>query len=173
VISAGLDTTSSLIGLILCNLLDPRERWERTIAEPESIPRAVEETLRHTSPIHNARRDVLADVEVGGIKIPAGSVLYLNYSSAQHDEAIFSDPSVFDIDRDDLDRHFGLGKWKHFCLGAQLARMEAKVAIEVLADRIPSLRLAPGAGPEVIESRMAAFLTGLELEWDVPATVSH
>jgi cytochrome P450 len=166
VISAGLDTTSSLIGLSLYNLLRPHERWERLLEDPTLVPTAVEETLRYDDPIHGIRRDVLADSEIGGVPIPARSVLYLSYASAQRDETVFERPDEFDLDRDDVDKHFAFGRWKHFCLGAPLARMETKVALEVLLERIPSLRLAPGAELEVLESRMGAFLTGLRFDWD-------
>lgn len=166
VISAGLDTTSSLIGLCLYHLLNPRERWQRLLAEPELVARAVEEVLRFDDPIHGIRRDVLADTEIGGVHIPKGAVLYLSYASAQRDESVFEHADTFDIDRPDLDKHFAFGKWKHFCLGAPLARMETHVALEVLLERIPSLRLAPGARIEALESRMGAFLTGLRFAWD-------
>jgi cytochrome P450 len=167
VISAGLDTTSSLIGLALFNLLKSRDRWERLVADPSLVPQTIEETLRYDAPLHGIRRDVLADVEISGVAIPKGSVLYLSYSSAQRDESVFSTPDVFDIDRTDVGKHFALGKWRHFCLGAPLARMEAIVALETLIDRIPSLRLADGATPHAVESRLGAFLTELQLEWDV------
>jgi cytochrome P450 len=167
VLSAGLDTTSSLIAVSLEHLLSERGRWDRLIADPTLIPQTVEEVLRFDTPIRLIRRDVLADTEVGGVAIPAGSVLYLSYSSAQRDEKVFAHPDTFDIDRDDLNQHFAFGRWKHFCLGAQLARMEAKVALEVLTRRIPSLRIPPGAELEALNSRMGLIATSYELEWDL------
>jgi cytochrome P450 len=167
VLSAGLDTTSSLIAVSFRHLLSDRARWDRLVADPALVAQAVEEVLRFDTPIRLIRRDVLADTEVGGVDIPAGSVLYLSYSSAQRDEDVFKDPDTFDVDRDDLNQHFAFGKWKHFCLGAQLARMEAKVALEVLTERIPSLRLPPDAELVALNSRMGLIATNYELEWDV------
>jgi cytochrome P450 len=166
VISAGLDTTSSLIGFCLRNLLEPRERWDRLLANRDEVPRAIEEVLRFDSPVHGIRRDVLADAEVGGVRLHKGDVLYLSYSSAQRDEAVFEHAEEFDMDRPDLDHHFAFGKWKHFCLGAPLARLEAKVALEVLLERTPSLRLADDSDPAALPSKLGAFLMGMRVEWD-------
>jgi cytochrome P450 len=166
VISAGLDTTSSLIGFCLRDLLESRERWERLLADREQVPRAIEEVLRLDGPIHGIRRDVVADAEIGGRQFRKGDVLYLSFASAQRDEAVFQRPDEFDQDRSDLDQHFAFGRWRHFCLGAPLARMEAKVALEVLLERIPSLRLSEGGDPQVLPSKLGAFLTGLRVEWD-------
>jgi cytochrome P450 len=166
VLSAGVDTTSSLIGLSLWNLLQPRERWDRLIAEPAEIPKAVEEVLRFDSPIHNVRRDVTAETELGGVKIPKDAVLALSFASALRDESAFANPEEFDIDRPDLSQHFAFGRWKHMCLGAPLARMEVKVALEVLIERMPDIRFVPETHPEAMESRMGALLTGLDVEWD-------
>jgi cytochrome P450 len=169
VISAGLDTTSSLIGLSTFHLLEHRERWERLVADRSLIPRAVEEVLRFDDPIRGIRRDVLADTVVGGVSIPRGSVLYLSYVSAQRDAEVFDLPDTFDLDREDLGRHFGFGRWTHFCLGAPLARAEARVALEVFLDRIPAARLTPGGRPHAMPSKLGAFLTSVELEWNTAA----
>jgi cytochrome P450 len=166
VISAGLDTTSSLIGFIVFRLLKDRALWERLLEDRSAVPRVVEEYLRWDNPIHLLRRDVLADTVVGGVPIAVGEKLYVSYSSAQRDESVFFHPDEFDIDRPDLNKHFGFGRWTHFCLGAPLARMEAKVALEALLDKLPDLRHAADAKPEVFESVMGAFLAGgLRVEW--------
>jgi cytochrome P450 len=170
VLSAGLDTTSSLIAVSFQHLLSDRTRWDRLVADPALVAQAVEEVLRFDTPIRLIRRDVLADTEVGGVELPAGSVLYLSYSSAQRDEDVFKDPDTFDIDRDDLNQHFAFGRWKHFCLGAQLARMEAKVALETLTERIPSLRIPPDAELVALNSRMGLIATNYVLEWDVTSS---
>jgi cytochrome P450 len=165
VITAGVDTTSSLIGLFVHHLLSDRELWLRLQADRAAIPRAIEEFMRYASPVHSIRRDVLADTEVGGVQIPSGSTLYLNFASAQRDSSVFENPNVYDIDRKDPEGSFAWGRWRHFCLGAPLARMETRVALEELLDRLPNLRLAAGARPEVLENRAGAFLTGLDLVW--------
>jgi cytochrome P450 len=165
VITAGVDTTSSLIGLFVHYLLSDRERWERLAQDRSAIPRAVEEFMRYGSPVHSIRRDVMADTEIGGVPIPSGSTLALSFASAQRDPSVFADADIFDIERADRDRSFAWGRWRHFCLGAPLARMEAKVAVEEMLDRLPNIRLADGAGPQVLQNRAGAFLTGLDLVW--------
>jgi cytochrome P450 len=165
VITAGVDTTSSLIGLFVHHLLSDRERWQRLEKDRAAIPRAIEEFMRYASPVHSIRRAVMADTEVGGIQIPGGSTLALSFASAQRDPSVFADPDVYDVDRTDRDGSFAWGRWRHFCLGAPLARMETKVALEELMDRLPDLRLADDARPEVFENRAGAFLTGLGLVW--------
>lgn len=169
VIGAGLDTTSSLIGLTVFHLLESRERWERLLADRDLVPVAIEESLRFDDPIRGVRRDVLADAVIGGVEIPKGSEVYLNYTSAQRDESVFEEPDRFNFDRDDRDRHFAFGRWTHFCLGAPLARMEARVALQVLLERIPNLRLPDGGGPVPMPNRLGAFLLEFRLEWDPPS----
>jgi cytochrome P450 len=165
-IMAGLDTSASMIGLMIYQLCTNRSRWERLLADRSLVEAAVEETLRFDGPVHGIRRDVLADTVIAGVPIPAGSKLYLSYASAMRDETTFLNAAEFDLDRPDVAKHFAFGKWTHFCLGAPLARMEGKVALEALLQRIPSLRVAPGAHPEVMASKLGAFLTGLRVEWD-------
>jgi cytochrome P450 len=165
VITAGVDTTSSLIGLFVHHLLQDRERWQRLDEDRAAIPRAIEEFMRYASPVHSIRRDVMADTEIGGVQIPRGSTLCLSFASAQRDPSVFADPDVYDVDRPDREGSFAWGRWVHFCLGAPLARMETKVALEELMDRLPDVRLADAAGPRVLENRAGAFLTGLDLVW--------
>jgi cytochrome P450 len=165
VITAGVDTTSSLIGLFVHHLLSDRERWQRLGEDRAAIPRAIEEFMRYASPVHSIRRDVMADAEIGGVEIPSGSTLCLSFASAQRDPAVFEDPDVYDVDRRDREGSFAWGRWRHFCLGAPLARLETRVALEELMDRLPDVRLAEGARPQVLENRAGAFLTGLELVW--------
>jgi cytochrome P450 len=166
VITAALDTTSTLIGLTLNSLLVDRMRWERLVEDRSLIPAAIEETLRFEGPVHSIKRDVLEDVEIGGVKIPAGSKIATSFASAQRDEAVFDNPDEFDLDRADVDRHFAFGKWTHFCLGAPLARMEARVAVEALLDRLPGLRYGPdGPGIEVAPTRLGKFFIHMNVEW--------
>jgi cytochrome P450 len=165
VISAGLEATASLIAMAIFLLLEPRERWERLRRDRSLVPVAIEETLRLEGPVRGLRRDVLADTQIGGVSIPRGATLYVHYASAQRDSEIFDQPDEFDLDREDLRLHFAFGKGTHFCLGAPLARLEAKVALEVMLDRLPEMRRRPGARPEVMQSMQGAFLTKLEVVW--------
>jgi cytochrome P450 len=166
VITAALDTTSTLIGLTLNSLLVDRSRWERLLEDQSLIPAAIEETLRIEGPVHSIKRDVLADVEIAGVKIPKGSKIATSFASAQRDETIFDNPDEFDLDRADVDQHFAFGKWTHFCLGAPLARMEVKIAVEALLDRLPGLRYGPdGPGIEVAPTRLGVFFIHQNVEW--------
>lgn len=80
--------------------------------------------------------------------LPEGADLYVHYAAAQRDPEIFDDPDALDVHRPNVKRHFAFGRGVHTCLGAPLARLEARVALECLIDRLPSLRLAPDAPPE-------------------------
>jgi cytochrome P450 len=103
---------------------------------------------------------------LAGISIPQGATVIVSFDSAMHDETVFDDPQTFDPDRPDLNEHFGLGRWTHFCLGAPLVRMEAKVALECMADRLPQLQLADG---EKLDDRHAnpivSALRTLHVQW--------
>lgn len=166
VITAALDTTSTLIALTVHALLIDRSRWERCLADRELVPTAIEETLRFEGPVHVIKRDVLEDVEIAGVKIPKGSKIATSFASAQRDEAVFEHPDEFDLDRPDVDRHFAFGRWTHFCLGAPLARMEAKVAVEALLDRLAGLRFgADGPGIEAARTRQGKFFIHMSVEW--------
>jgi cytochrome P450 len=164
ILLAGFETSSAAIATSVYMLQTEPGLWERLRADRELIPPAFEETLRLESPLRGIRRDVMRDTEIAGVKIPKGSTVYLHWGSAQRDEDVFADPNTFDIDRDDLDQHFAFGKWTHFCLGAPLARMEGRVALETLFDRAPDLRLAPGVDlSDRVQSRMTAGLRSLRV----------
>jgi cytochrome P450 len=164
ILLAGFETSSAAIATSVYMLQTEPGLWERLRADHELIAPAFEETLRLESPLRGIRRDVMRDTEIAGVKIPKGSTVYLHWGSAQRDEDVFADPNTFDIDRDDLDQHFAFGKWTHFCLGAPLARMEGRVALETLFDRAPDLRLAPGVDlSDRVQSRMTAGLRSLRV----------
>jgi cytochrome P450 len=122
-------------------LLDrhPGER-ERLLADPGRVfPTAVEEIVRYASPVMHMRRNVTSDTELGGQPLVAGDRVVLWYRSANHDEAVFEEPERFDVTRDPND-HLGYGAGgPHFCLGAHLARLEIRVALEELYRRFPNL----------------------------------
>ena len=114
--------------------------------------------LRWVSPIKNMARTATEDVELGGQRIPAGEKVLLLYPSANRDEAVFEDPFRFDLRRTP-NEHVAFGFGPHFCLGASLARLELRVVLEVLLDRLPDLALVDAAEPAL---RPANFVSGYE-----------
>jgi cytochrome P450 family 142 subfamily A polypeptide 1 len=142
---AGNETTrNGLSGGMQC-LIDNPEARQRLIDDPSLIPQAVEEMLRWTTPVRTFARTAVEDAELGDKKIRKGEKVLMLYSSANHDAREFDSPEVFDIDRNPNHLAFGLGN--HFCLGANLARMEMRVALEELLKRLPDMEYTTH-GPE-------------------------
>ncbi|MDA0162133.1 cytochrome P450 [Solirubrobacter ginsenosidimutans] len=139
---AGNDTTANLIAHMVAFLLEDRARWERVRADRSLVPVAVEETLRRRGSSKGLFRRATRDVVVGGAEIAAGDIVHVLFAAANHDPARFPAPRDFDLDRPKQD-HLAFGRWTHFCLGAPLARLEARVALDVLLDRHPGLRAVP------------------------------
>ena len=136
VAGAGVDTTSRLFGWMGKVLSEYPEQRRELVEEPRLIPNAIEELLRLESPGPRVARYVAADVEYHGRTVPAGSAIVLLLSSANHDEREFPDPDRFDIHRKST-RHLAFGYGTHFCIGAALARLEARVALEEVLKRFP------------------------------------
>jgi cytochrome P450 len=139
---AGHETTVNLIGSGMLALLDNPEQLELLTTRPTLAESAVEELLRYTNPVQfGASRIALEDIELGGVTIEKSSVVVAMLSSANRDEAVFTDPEKLDIAREP-NRHLGFGLGIHFCLGAPLARMEGRIAFNKLLERFPKIRLA-------------------------------
>ena len=135
-IVAGNDTTTNLIGNGAVLLARHPEQRALLVADPSRIPNAVEEVLRYEAPSPIQARWCTRDVEFHGQTLPARSKVGLLTASANRDEREFPDADCFDVDRK-IDRHVGLGFGIHFCLGASLARLEGRVAIEETLRRFP------------------------------------
>ena len=103
----------------------------------------MEETLRYDPSVPVWRRVTTRPVTLGGVQIPAGARLFLWLAAAGRDAAAFSRPDQFDLHRGDADRHLAFGKGLHFCLGANLGKLEAQIAVAELVSRYPGLRLVP------------------------------
>jgi cytochrome P450 len=138
----GSETTTNLIGNALRALFAAPALLAAVRVDPRLIPAVIEETLRHDAPVQSLLRRTTQEVDVGGQRLPAGAVVLLLLGSANRDEQVFPDGDRFRLDRGELkDLAFGAGP--HYCLGATLARLEARGALEaVLA--LPNLRLAAG-----------------------------
>jgi len=132
---AGNETTTRLIGFAGALLADHPDQRRELAADPSLIPGAVEEVLRYEAPSPVQARYVARDAEFYGQQVPEGSAMLLINGSANRDERHFSDPDKFDIRRSAS--HLSFGQGLHFCLGAALARMEARVALEELLKRWP------------------------------------
>ncbi|APR77717.1 putative cytochrome P450 hydroxylase [Minicystis rosea] len=163
VIFAGYETTAGLIAASALELARDPELFAAARRDPSIIPPIIEEVLRVASPIHAMYRTANEDVEIGGVRIQKGERLQIAYISANHDERRFEDPLRFDIHR--TTPHLAFGHGIHFCIGAPLARLEGRIALEVLTQRMPGLRLVPGQKLSYFPSATARRLDSLLLEW--------
>jgi len=118
------------------------------------------------NPVRGVQRVVTRDTELGGISLAAGTKLYVHYGAAQRDPEVFENADEFDLFREDLNKHFAFGRWAHICLGAPLARLESRVAIEALIDRLPGLRLVPEQEERWSPSLLIPDLAEMLIEWD-------
>ncbi|MEU9092126.1 cytochrome P450 [Streptomyces sp. NPDC048428] len=149
-IAAGHETTTNLIANTVHQLLKNRELWDSVVADPALIGAAVEETLRIDSSVQGALRVTTEDVTVGATELPAGARLRVMFAAAGMDPDWVDDPDVFRLDRQGLPRHLSFGQGMHFCAGAALARLEARIAVEALVELAPDLRLRDGFEPEYL-----------------------
>ena len=139
-ITAGNDTTVTMLAGGLWALVDHPEQLEALRQDPAGIPGAVEEILRWFNPLHYFRRTATEDLELGGKRIKAGDKVAMYYTSANRDEEVFADPNRFDITRSPNPQlSFGIGE--HFCLGVHLARLEGRVFFEELLSNFSTIEL--------------------------------
>lgn len=137
---AGIETTAGLISIALHTLAEQPEKAELLRQRPQLMPQAVEEFLRYESPVQYLARTVTRDVALHDTEIPAGARLVLVYGSANRDERRFRDPDVLDFERE-AKRTLAFGEGIHFCLGAPIARPEARIALSCFLARVESFRL--------------------------------
>ncbi|MHA3018881.1 cytochrome P450 [Mycobacterium sp. BMJ-28] len=142
---AGHETTVNLIANAVQAMLRDPAQWAALAADPERANLVIEETLRYDPPVQLVMRIAGDDMTVDGTRIPAGDSILLLLAAAHRDPDAFDRPDTFDPDREGL-RHLAFGKGPHFCLGAPLARLEARIALAGLARRFPDARLT--AEPE-------------------------
>lgn len=140
----GNETTMSLIGSCLLTLLRDGAVRQRLSSDPDSIPVFVEEVVRLEPPVQGLFRIANADCTVGGQAIPGGSFLWLVYASCNRDREVFPDADALAWDRVDSRPHMSFGGGPHFCMGSNLARTEARIAVETVLRRLPDVALAPG-----------------------------
>jgi cytochrome P450 len=137
---AGSVTTTYLLSNALLALLRHPTELEKVWAEPALVPSLVEEALRYDPPVHVLFRTATRDTEIAGVTVPRDSVVVPLFASANRDEAVFPEPDRFDVARHPKD-HLAFGYGSHYCLGAALARLEAKIVFEALVGSLRELEL--------------------------------
>jgi cytochrome P450 len=140
----GLDTVTATLDCMIAYLARHPERRRAVVADPELMNAAIEELLRHQSPVMMVPRILAQDIEMGGVSLSAGDGATLLVGAANCDAAEFADPDDVRLDRGH-NRHLAFGGGPHRCLGSHLARMELRVAMEEFHKRIPEYQLADGA----------------------------
>ena len=144
VVPGGAETTRTTLARSLILFSERPDLWESLAEDRSRIPHAVEELLRWVTPLNNMFRTAVDETEIGGVAISAGDRIALVYPSANRDDAYFTDPDHVDLARDP-NPHISFGFGTHFCLGAHVARLSMRVALEELTVRITNLR--PAAEP--------------------------
>lgn len=169
---AGGESTASLLGSALRRLAEMPGLARRLRSSPRLIPRFVEEVVRLEPPFKFHYRSVLRDCQLGGYEIEAGGTLMLLWASANRDTAIFDDPDRVRLDRKHPKHHMGFGRGNHFCIGAPLARLEARVVIEETLANTKSLRLSRNARPRYAPSIFVRRLEQLPIEVELAGPAS-
>jgi cytochrome P450 len=142
-IVAGSDTVTFLLGNLLYELLCQPQLWRKVQHNQALIPQAIEESLRHDPPLSWVMRTCKHKTTIENVEVEQGKRVVLSMASANRDEVQWKDPDAFLLERQGIHRHLSFGYGAHFCLGAELARLEARIVLETLFDRLPTLHLGP------------------------------
>jgi cytochrome P450 len=160
---AGHETTSNLLANAAVVLTEYRDIRHRLAADETLLGAAVEELLRYDSPAQGLSRTLTRDVTLHGVTMSAGDSVLLLYGSANRDERVFADPDVFDIGRKP-EHQVAFGRGIHFCLGASLARMEARIALRALLARLPNWEVDLGRAQRLRSGPIRGYLS-LPISW--------
>jgi cytochrome P450 len=161
---AGVETTYRSLGNLLFALLNHPDQLEEVIQRPELRPAAIEEGLRWETPVVTLVRQCVRDTSLAGLDIPAGRGLNVFLASANRDERHYPDPDRFDIHRS-LPAHVSFGSGPHMCLGMHLARLETRVALDAVLERLQDLHLDPHAPPPKIVGTLFRSPNGLPVRF--------
>jgi cytochrome P450 family 142 subfamily A polypeptide 1 len=160
---AGNETTRNALTGGMSQLIENPDERRKLLANRTLIPKAVEEIVRHVSPVLNFARTATQDAELRGRKIAKGEKILLMYPSANRDADVFQDPDAFKVDRDP-NPHVAFGIGNHFCLGANLARMEIRVMLEEILNRMPDMEYSDGP-PKVHPSLLVRSFTHMPVKF--------
>ena len=163
---AGHETTSTFMGNYVLTMMDNRDAWDAIKADPAKIPNAVEEMLRYMPSVVGWRRKARVAATVGGVDLPAGAEILMITGSANRDEGHFPAGEKLDITRENARTHLSFGYGIHYCLGFQLAKMEAGILLRQLSERFPTLRLAPEFEAEYQRNIGFRVPKSVMVEWD-------
>ena len=159
---AGNETTRNALSGGMQLLIENPDQRQKLIDDPSLIPSACEEMVRIVSPVHSFSRTLVEDTLLRGVRLKAGQRVLMLYPSANHDASQFPDPESFDVTRNP--QHLGFGIGTHFCLGANLARMELRVAFGELLRRLPDMEYAAG-GPVIVPSSLVRSCTEMKVRF--------
>jgi cytochrome P450 family 142 subfamily A polypeptide 1 len=163
-IAGGAETTRTAIARGLAVLADHPEQWDAAGADPSLVPGLVEEVIRWVTPLNNMFRLVTRDDRIGGQAVAAGDRVLMAYPSANRDEDVFDDPFTFDIRRDP-NPHLAFGQGTHFCVGANLARLELRLLFGAMTSRWTNLRTVNP--PDIEPNIFAGAVRSYDLAFDV------
>ena len=164
-ILAGHETTTYAMTSMLFNLLSEPSRWKRVVEDPSCIPATVEEALRFEPPMLGFWRYVAADTSLGGVEMKAGDRVYWLNTSANHDDAAFERAGEFDVDAKRTQPALTFGFGAHYCVGAQLAKLELQLLLEQLRERTPSLALVPNQDVVYEKHPIFRHIHALRVAW--------
>jgi cytochrome P450 len=162
---AGAETTYRSSSNLLFGLLSRPGQLDAVRADRDLVPQAIEETLRWETPLLTIARTATEDLELGGVRIPAGGFVAVSLGAANRDPGRYPDPDAFDIFRADK-QHVSFGDGAHKCLGMHLARMEMRILLTTVLDRLPGLRLDPGADDPHIHGLLFRSPPNLPVQFD-------
>ena len=162
---AGTDTTANLIARAVILLDRSPAELAKMKREPELTSAAIEEVLRLGGSVNGLFRKTTKQVDIEGHSIPAGAIVYLSTGSADQDTAQFQQAETLDITRKEASQHLAFGKGRHLCIGAPLARLETRIALDALYRRLPDLKVRPGQDFEYDPILLSVMLKSLVVEW--------
>ncbi|MFD0849725.1 cytochrome P450 [Sphingosinicella xenopeptidilytica] len=163
---AATDTTANSIGMMMYSLAVDQDLQKRLRNEEALRASFIEELLRARGPLRGVVRKIYEPVELSGISIPAGATLYVHISSASRDEETFTDPEIFDPERANARKHFAFGSGARMCIGAALARLEIRKALDVFLDRVPQFGLSdPSQGLTYSQNIIGPALHSVKVCW--------